>query len=321
MKGKWPWLAAVAPAALTAAAALLLSVGALPNPNLSVGLAGDAAGLLLTAGLLISAAWLLVLWAGRHQEARSRRTVAAALGRAARARRQFLQRLDHELKHPVQVILNGIAAVEMDLPPEDQKRGLALVSGQARHLKSLVEGLRKLADLETGPLEIEEVDLAEVLRDAVDVARDGFHGTPAVAGSHSLVLNVRDTPRPLPTVPGDRDLLLQAFYSLLDNACKFSPPGTPVEVMAAQEGDSVRVEVLDRGQGIPAEDLPHLGEYLYRGKTGRNVPGSGLGLALVRTVVERHGGRLAVDSQVDRGTLVTIHLPVSGSPGASRPAQ
>jgi two-component system OmpR family sensor kinase len=313
MKERRAWLLTLLPAALGAAAAAVLSTGWVPDPRLRLWVGGDVAGLALAAGLLASAIGLLVLWGRWRQEARYRRQLAAQRAQASNARWRFLQRLDHELKNPLQAIISGLANVRPDLPAEIQEQGLAIVRTQVQHLTGMVQGLRQLADLETRQVAPEEVDVAEVLRDAVDLARDGFRGQPAFGRGHRLVLNLRETPRSLPPVSGDRELLLQAIRNLLDNACKFSPPGSPVEVWAAQDDAWIRIEVADKGQGIPPEDLPHMGEELYRGRIARSVPGSGLGLALARTIVERHGGRFAVDSQVGQGTLVTIHLPVAGS--------
>jgi signal transduction histidine kinase len=88
-------------------------------------------------------------------------------------------------------------------------------------------------------------------------------------------------------------------------------------VRALEDGSSVVVEVADTGPGIPADELPHVWEELYRGKGARGVQGSGLGLALVRAIVERHGGSVSLRSRVDQGTVVTARLPLSAGTNPS----
>jgi two-component system OmpR family sensor kinase len=111
-------------------------------------------------------------------------------------------------------------------------------------------------------------------------------------------------------VPGDADLLSLAVANLLDNALKYTPPGGRVEVRARESGGSVVVEVADTGQGIAADELLQVWEEMYRSPAARSVPGSGLGLPLVRAVVERHGGRVQADSRVGHGTVFRLVLPV-----------
>jgi two-component system OmpR family sensor kinase len=115
----------------------------------------------------------------------------------------------------------------------------------------------------------------------------------------------------VPTIHGDRDLLFLALYNLLDNALKFTRPGGTVEVRAFEDANFVVIEVADTGTGIPEDEIARVWEELYRGREARGVPGSGLGLALVRAVVERHAGQITMRSRVDQGTVVRVTLPVS----------
>jgi two-component system OmpR family sensor kinase len=100
------------------------------------------------------------------------------------------------------------------------------------------------------------------------------------------------------------------IYNLLDNALKFTRPGDTVEVRAYEDGAFVAVEVADTGPGIPQEELSRVWEELYRGQGARGVPGSGLGLALARAIVERHGGRVTLRSRAGQGTVFAVRLPV-----------
>ena len=235
---------------------------------------------------------------------------AEAAARAdERARhRRFLQRLDHELKNPVTAIRAAVAGLGPAAASDDgAARAHATLDAQAGRLAHLVADLRKLAELETQPIEQEDVDVAQVVRDAVDdvLAQAQAAGRPRPA----VTVSLPTVPWPLPHVRGDVDLLYLAVYNLLGNAVKFSPPGTPVEVRGSDEGGTVVVEVADSGPGVPDDEVGVVFDELARGRDARGTPGSGLGLALVRVIAERHGGRATLRSRVGHGTVVRLHLP------------
>jgi two-component system OmpR family sensor kinase len=215
-----------------------------------------------------------------------------------------LQRLDHELKNPLTAIRAGLANVGNGLSGPEQRGALTSVDAQVLRLSRLTADLRKLAELDARPLERRPVDVGALLREAVALARE----QPRAEGRH-LRLTVPHAPWPLPEVVGDWDLLFLATYNLLDNAYKFTRPGDTVEVRATEDGDSVVIEVADTGPGIPEEELPRVWDELYRGQGARGIPGSGLGLALAKAIVERHGGGVALRSRAGQGTVVTLRLP------------
>ena len=99
------------------------------------------------------------------------------------------------------------------------------------------------------------------------------------------------------------------MHNLLDNALKFSRPGDTLELHAFEDGAEIVIEVADTGPGIPEDEQPHVWEELYRGQSGRGIPGSGLGLALVRAIAERHNGRVSLRSRLGQGTVFTLRLP------------
>jgi two-component system OmpR family sensor kinase len=113
-------------------------------------------------------------------------------------------------------------------------------------------------------------------------------------------------------VRGDWELLSLALLNLVDNAMKYTAPGDRIEVRARESAGMVVVEVADTGPGIGPDDLGHIWEELYRSPDARTVPGSGLGLALVRAVVERHGGSVDAETRVGHGTVMRVQLPVGG---------
>lgn len=249
-----------------------------------------------------AAAALLALVVPALRGRGEQRVAAAALvarEQAAVERRRFLARLDHELKNPVQAIRAGLAAA----PPDP---ALQIVDGQAVRLARLVADLRKLADLEQRPLDVASVDVAALLRDAVEDA-----GALPGAAERRMRLVLPEAPRPLPAVLGDPDLLAVAVDNLLANAVKFSPVGAVVEVRAREEPAAVVVEVADTGPGVPAEEVDLVWEELGRGHAAAGLPGSGLGLPLVRIVAARHGGAATLRSGPGGGTVVSVVLPTA----------
>jgi two-component system, OmpR family, sensor kinase len=262
------------------------------------------------AGAGVAAAVLAI----RDRSRRARdRTVAraelAAAQHAARDRQLLMGRLDHELKNPLTAIRLAVANVAAGDDGHAQRAGLRSIDEQVVRLSRLTADLRKIADIETGPLDRGPVDLGALLRDAVETAGD----QPRAAGRH-LSLALPRAPWPLPAVEGDGDLLALALVNLVDNAVKYTPDGGTVEVRARESPDGVLVEVADTGQGIAADDLPHIWDELFRGRTARGTPGSGLGLSLVRAVVERHSGSVGAESREGEGTVVRVVLPVAPVP-------
>jgi two-component system OmpR family sensor kinase len=304
MRARWWWGVALIPAAAgLVVASLLADVGTLTNPIISVRvdlgtlalMGGLALSVLMAAGVVV---WELAEW-------RRQQRVVGIRTQAAEERRRFLQRLDHEFKNPLTAIRVGLANVANGLPTVTQQEALASVEAQVLRLSQLTADLRKLAELETRALERVPVDVAELLQEAVTLAQE-----QPEADARQVTLMLPQAPWPVPDVPGDWDLLFLAAYNLLDNALKFTRPGDTVEVRAFEDGTFVAIEVADTGPGIPEEEVPRVWEELCRGQGARGVPGSGLGLALVRAIVERHGGQVKLRSRVGQGTVVTMRLPV-----------
>jgi signal transduction histidine kinase len=127
--------------------------------------------------------------------------------------------------------------------------------------------------------------------------------------SRSIDLNIPDLPWPLPPISGDPDLIYLALRNVLANAVKFTRPGDSIQIRAFEADHGVTVEIADTGPGIPAAEQPHVWEELFRGQAARGAPGSGLGLALVKTILERHGGQASLRSRLDQGTVVTLRFP------------
>jgi two-component system OmpR family sensor kinase len=307
-------------------ASLMVDIPTLTNPiiYMRVDLGTLAVIIGLALSVLVTVGLVLWEWAGRRGEQRA----TGVRAQVAEERRRFLQRLDHELKNPLTAIraglanlANGLATTTLRQPLDPstgsfdfaqdktqdtaQQETLASIEAQVLRLSRLTSDLRKLAELEGRPLERVPVDIAELLQEAVTLAQE-----QPEAEARRLTLTLPQAPWPVPDVLGDWDLLFLAIYNLLDNALKFTRPGDTVEVRASEGGTFVIIEVADTGPGIPQEELPRVWEELYRGQGARGIPGSGLGLALVRAIVERHGGRVTLRSREGQGTVVTMRLPV-----------
>ena len=230
---------------------------------------------------------------------------------ADRAKQDFFALVSHELRTPLTAILGYVELLLSDdtagFPPE-HARHLEVIDRNARRLVRLVGDLLFAAQVEGAPLLLEpgEVDLAALVRDAVELGR-----CRAEEAGITLATELEPVARSI----GDRDRLAQVLDNLLLNAFKFTPPGGRVVVRLTQAGAQARIEVADTGIGIAEDDLPQLFDRFYRARnaTGHSVPGLGLGLTIVRTIVEGHGGTVGVRSRVGEGTAFTIALPAAGS--------
>jgi len=246
-----------------------------------------------------------------------RRVAHIQAGEAAK-HRQFLRRLDHELKNPLtamQIEVANLAAEDVSQaetplprssPTAGKSRVLQRLKDQVMRLNDLVIQLRKLGELETHPLEREPIHLDELLADLVREFESGEQGE-----RREIALSLPEIPWPLPRVIGDADLVYLALRNVLGNAAKFSRPGDAIQVRAFEDATQVIVEIADQGPGILEDELPHVWDELYRGNLARGMPGSGLGLPIVKAIIERHGGQATLRSRPDQGTVVTIRLPAA----------
>lgn len=250
-------------------------------------------------GLAITA--VLVLWAVASSHTRRHAAVQLrkSLGEEAARHRRLLNRLDHELKNPIQGIRTALA----DEPSERQRRSIEVQSGRLAHL---LRDLRKVGEVEHTELELGPVDPTALVEEAVAVLAE----RPETA-QRRVVVSLPQAPRPLPQVHGDDDLLFLAVSNVLGNAVKYSAPGDSVEVRGREDDGWVELEIADTGRGIPEDELDLVWEELGRGREARGTEGSGLGLPLVRAIVGRHGGLCELRSWHGQGSTVTIRLPAA----------
>ena len=260
------------------------------------------------AAILISLVWIIILLLLQARDRRIERARTEERAAQAQERQRFLRRLDHELKNPLTTIRLGITNLKEDssCPGDEMTGSLDRISHQVQRLQTLVENLRRLGEMDENSLDRTPVNLAEVLEEAQELALS----TPENQ-ERKLATSIQQVPWPLPRIQADRDLLVLAFRNLIENALKFSAPGGQVEVRATEDGHTILVEISDTGRGIPPEDLPHIFDELYRAENARGLPGSGLGLTLVRRIIELHGGSVEVASRPQQGTMVRVRLPSS----------
>jgi two-component system OmpR family sensor kinase len=275
-------------------------------PGVVVRFTSVPAALALMVGAVISAVLGIGFLTAAQIEKRRRRLLESGAEQAKAEHVAFLARLDHEMKNPLTAIRAALAA-----HGTDGSQHLQVADTQATRLGSLVGDLRKLSDLQSRPLEPEPVDLGQTVGDAVQAVQAYLQ---QVGSQRHFAVHFPTVPWRIPPVMGDADLLYLAVFNLLANAAKFTHDGDSVEVRAGEAEGRVWLEVADTGVGIPEADLPQVWAELARASNARGIAGSGLGLPLVKVVVERHGGRVALRSREGEGTAVRIDLP------ACRPA-
>jgi two-component system, OmpR family, sensor kinase len=296
---KWYWASTLAPMLAGLAIGLYMNFTSVYNPIIY--LRADLGTIFFFLGffLTILSAIFMAFWTNNEKCRRSKLDLIIS---TSEDRRRFLQRLDHELKNPLTAILAGLANLKDNVPNKEQTTVVS-VEVQAKRLSRLVSDLRKLSDLETRTLELSNVNLTELLEEIFN----SFADLPEVS-ERKMTLTIPKAPWPLPEISADRDLLLLAIHNLLTNAVKFTRPGDTIELRANEEDQFVLIEVADTGPGIPDTEAPHVWEELYRGVAARGVPGSGLGLALVKAIITRHNGQVTLRSRPGKGTVFTIKL-------------
>jgi two-component system OmpR family sensor kinase len=299
---RWIYLLVLLPAG-TGILIVILAVNQwISNPVIY--LRGNLAPLAFLVGLILSAFIMinLVFWSRYHQH--HQREIQRIHEDVSEDRRRFLYRLDHELKNPLTAIQAGLTNLNDEKLGEYLCNEVSAIKAQSLRINRLVADLRKLAALETTSLEKTVVSMAELLTDVVSMFEN-----EAEFRDRKLTLILPNAPRPLPNVKGDPDLLLLAIHNLLDNAIKFTAPDDTIEVRASESSKGIVIEVADTGPGIPENEAELVWEELYRSEHARGVPGSGLGLPMVRAIIEKHRGEVTLRSIYGQGTVFSVHLP------------
>lgn len=241
-----------------------------------------------------------------------------------RMRTDFVANASHELRTPLASIKGFIETLEdkeAGDDPEIRARFLNVMFREANRMQKLIDDLISLSRIEAEKFRVPDtpVDLPDLMREVQSVLRQ----SQPERGADIVV----DIGPDLPPMRGDRAQLSQLLHNLVSNSMKYGQAGTPVtmRLRASRNGALLRLSVSDCGEGIAPEHLPRLTERFYRVDSSRSraIGGTGLGLSIVKHIVERHRGRLEIDSEVQKGTTITITLPADprGAQGdASAPA-
>ena len=218
--------------------------------------------------------------------------------------RSALDAVAHDLRTPM-TRLRGTAemALQSGRTVDELREALADCIEEVDRVRSLLDALMDLSEAETGAMRLrrDQVNVAELMAEAVELYSE-------VAEQKSIRIAVNQSAE-VPPITGDRTRLIQVFANLIDNAIKYSAPGSDITTSVAPSEGGVLVTVTDNGPGIEAEDLSRIWERLYRGDQSRSERGLGLGLSLVRAIVEAHGGRATVESAPGRGSRFLVWLP------------
>jgi signal transduction histidine kinase len=311
--------------------------------NLLIGIGAGSLGLALALGLLLS--WSVVAPLRRTQERLSEiaggdfgghievpnqdeiGALAADVNRmndelghlyreletASRHKSDFLATMSHELRTPLNAIIGFSEVLHEQMFGELNERQLAYVDDvlkAGKHLLSLINDVLDLAKIEAGRMELDlsEVAVPDLLRSAVSMHSER-------ADRAGVVLALTTEPSEI-GITADERRVRQIVFNLLSNAVKFTPADGRVDISAKLNDGRVEIGVADTGPGIPAEDLELIFEEFEQSSGGKQGEGTGLGLPLSRKLVELHGGRLWVDSEVGHGSTFRFTLPVRHEIGA-----
>jgi two-component system phosphate regulon sensor histidine kinase PhoR len=229
---------------------------------------------------------------------------------AEQMRVDFVANASHELRTPLATLVGYAETLReqsAELDPETRERFVAIVHDEARRMQRLVEDLISLSRIEAERFSAprDALDLGELVRESVA-------GCRSLAAERGSDIRIEIEPG-LPRVTGDLSQILQLLDNLVSNALRYGRSGRPVAVGLRRERDMAHLTVADEGEGIAPEHIPRITERFYRvdPSRSRSLGGTGLGLSIVKHIVERHRGRLRFESQLGRGTIVHVLLPVA----------
>lgn len=240
------------------------------------------------------------------QLARSFNRMAQEVKRVREAQRQFISNVSHDLRSPLTSIIGFSQALTEDAATPEQRRAAEIIHDEAERLSRLTMDLLDLSRLEAGRLPLSRRPLD--LNDTLHAIAQRYHALPNRRG---ITCDDELCDEALP-INGDPDRLTQIFVNLLDNALKFCNSGGRVRLSSTRRGGVAVVEVYNSGAGIAPEDLPHVFDRFYRGDHSRaqRTGGSGIGLAIVRELVQVHGGSVSVRSEMGQWTVMSVVLPL-----------
>jgi signal transduction histidine kinase len=253
------------------------------------------------------------LYTGQRQTAESLTAANSRLRELDQTKNQFIHNVSHELRTPLGLILNYAEALESGaLGPlvEEQRNAMGGISRRAQTMTKLVDDITAL-------LEAEGQATARSLISFSQLAQEALEDFEPLARSNGLTLRGKIASEPC-SVLGHRHHLRKVVENLMGNAIKFTPEGGVVVVELARQDGRIRLEVTDTGIGIPADKQAYVFERFYQADSTirQRYGGSGLGLALVKEIVEGQGGQVTLESEVGEGSTFTVLIPTADSKGA-----
>jgi two-component system, OmpR family, sensor histidine kinase KdpD len=225
---------------------------------------------------------------------------------AEKLRSAILDSVTHEFRTPLTSIKASATSLLSDshLEPAQKQELLTVINEESDRLNDLVEEAAQMARLEANQIELhlEPHHIQEAIERALEESQRPLAGHPVEVAA----------PETLPTIRFDLDRIKEALNQLLENAGKYSPAGTPIRITAEKKDSSLVVSVADRGSGIDDYEQGLIFDKFYRGREQRSrIQGTGMGLAIAKAIMEAHGGRISLTSQLGQGSVFSLILPVS----------
>ena len=228
--------------------------------------------------------------------------MAQELQQLSQARAQFLSKISHELRTPLTIIKGFCVTLLRESPPPDQQRSLQVIDQQTDYLTRLVTDLLELSRSQAGSLQlqVQSVDLVDLAQEVVESLK------PRASEQNINLFMEKGTERAVAEI--DLERIRQVMYNLLDNALKHTDPGGKVKLSINADDAGVTIQVKDNGRGIPSDKLPYVFDSFFQVEP--QAPGAGLGLTVVKELVEAHGGTVSVESEVGRVSTFTVSLGI-----------
>ncbi len=241
----------------------------------------------------------------RAEEAYNAQVLSQVLKDTEKLQTALLNSISHDLRTPLVSIIGVLSSLQeehMNLDEAARKNMVQVGMDEAERLNRLITNLLDVSRIEAGALKInrQPTDLQELIGSVL-----------AQLGNRSRLHPINmDLPSDLPTVWVDSPFMVQALLNILDNAIKYSPEGSPIEIHGDKKDRRILLEIADRGMGIPEKDLAHIFEKFYRVRRPDKISGTGLGLSISKGIIETHGGFVVAENRSGGGTIIRISLPV-----------
>jgi two-component system sensor histidine kinase KdpD len=218
----------------------------------------------------------------------------------------LLSSISHDLRTPLVSVIGVLSSLQeesINLNEAAKSKLIQVAREQAEYLNHIITNLLDVSRIEAGVVKISRQfsDVQDLVGAALEQMSGRIRSRPVTV----------EIPIELPFISVDFGLIVQTFVNILDNALKYSPTDSPIEIKAWQIGNEVNIEIADRGVGIPPADISHVFDKFYRLQRPNNIPGTGLGLYICKNIIEAHGGKIVARNRPGGGTIISITLPIT----------